>query len=549
MRKYFFIVATLIFSGFLFNSCSNDEDFDSPTPKNANPTATLLEKDKSMARFSEILSKSAYEKKEVRDFLKSQALEKFDNGYNVFYSIVKDKMVDGTNTFKDVLASYANNKEELENIEKAVPLLNIHIPEFIDQKVSDIDTQDQEIPILQSNNLYLNGAVVDTLGQYDIPAFALFVVDESGSVQKKSNNLKSSNSALSINNDYEFVSPAFSPALTKQNMLKTSGTEVLSKKYQKDGWVPKSDIDPVLLSAYNSSTNNLRATRSMVYYGMSTPNQNPNTMRSDVKDCLFRFKIAGDAFERLESIATDNGKNPLFNGSTRNKKSALSREEVLKRLLTGRAFCFMFRIEGVINGQTVVSEGMNVYVTPEKLFNLNINESRRHATAFRHSKYTYSINKNNVEEKWFYPMDYGHDTRLNSWDIAYQPIEKKVVAYLVDPNDGQTKSVTENYTVTYVTSNEVGANISGKIKEIITIGINGKVNSSTTTTKQVTTTYTVNYKNLRLDEFQFNFFDDYPIERVVSNGEYIIPIRKGKGIVETSIMPITNDFFTYKRFH
>ena len=146
-------------------------------------------------------------------------------------------------------------------------------------------------------------------------------------------------------------------------------------------------------------------------------------------------------------------------------------------------------------------------------------------------------------------MDYGHDTRLNSWDIAYQPIEKKVVAYLVDPNDGQTKSVTEDYTVTYVTSNELGANISGKIKEIITIGINGKINSSTTTTKQVTTTYTLTYKNLRLDEFQFNFFDDYPIERVVSNGEYIVPIRKGKGIVETSILPITNDFFTYKRFH
>ncbi len=42
---------------------------------------------------------------------------------------------------------------------------------------------------------------------------------------------------------------------------------------------------------------------------------------------------------------------------------------------------------------------------------------------------------------------------------------------------------------------------------------------------------------------------DYPIERVVSNDEYIVPIRKGKGIVETSILPITNGFFTYKRFH
>ena len=113
MRKYLFIIATLIFSGFVLNSCSNDENFDSQTTKNDNPSLLILDKEKSMSRFSEILSKSAYEKKEVRDFLKSQALVKFDNGYNVFYSIVKDEKIDGINTFKDVLASYANDKEEL----------------------------------------------------------------------------------------------------------------------------------------------------------------------------------------------------------------------------------------------------------------------------------------------------------------------------------------------------------------------------------------------------------------------------------------------------
>jgi hypothetical protein len=32
------------------------------------------------------------------------------------------------------------------------------------------------------------------------------------------------------------------------------------------------------------------------------------------------------------------------------------------------------------------------------------------------------------------------------------------------------------------------------------------------------------------------------------DGKYIVPIRKGKGIIETSILPVTNSFFTYKRF-
>lgn len=546
MKKLFLILG--IIGIFLLSSCSNEEELNMSTNNSSSLTKSILNRYEGMARFSEILSKATYEKKEVRDFLKSQALEKFDNGYNIFYPIIKDKKVDNVNSFKDILISYAEDKEELENIEKVVPLLNIHLPEITALKVRDIDTKDEEIPVLYSNNLYLNGVIVDSLGVDEIPAFALFVVEESGSVQKKQNTLKSSNTSLSINSEYEFIDPTFSPAYVQQGLLKTSGTEILSEKYQKEGWVPKGDIDPELLDVYRNSLSNLRATRSMMYYGMSTPNQTPGSMRSDVKDCIFRFKIARDAFERLESIATDGGKNPFFNGSTSNKKTTLSREEVLRRLLTGRSFCFMFRIEGVINGQTVISEGMKVYVSPEKLFNLYINEERKHPTAFRHTKYTYTINKNSLKEKWFYPMDYGHDTRLNEWDIAYQPITKKVVIYLVDPNDGQIDNIEDKYSVTYITTSEAGANISGNIKEIVNIGVNGKITTSTTTVREVITRYTVTHKNERLDEFQFNFFNDYPIEETVNNGDYIIPIRKGKGIIETSILPITNSFFTYKRY-
>lgn len=362
MKKKLFIAAILLISGLLLYSCSNDDDDNIPTtPKVNSALVPSINKKTGMARFSEILSKAAYEKKEVRDFLKLEALQKFDNGYNIFYSLVKDKMVDKNHSFKQILESYANEKEELSDIEKAVPLLNIHFPDIVDLNVANIDTNDEEVPVLYSNKFYLNGEVVDTLSADAIPAFAVFVVDESCSVRKKQGvSTKSSDSGLSINNEYEFVDPAFSPRLANEIRTKASGYETLSEKYRETGLVPKEDIDPELLKAFQNSKDNLRATRSMIYYGMASPNQTPNTIRSDVKDCIFRFKMAGDAFERLESIATDKGKNPLFNGSTSNKKSRLSREEVLKRLLTGRAFCFMFRIEGIINGQTVASEGMKI---------------------------------------------------------------------------------------------------------------------------------------------------------------------------------------------
>ena len=81
----------------------------------------------------------------------------------------------------------------------------------------------------------------------------------------------------------------------------------------------------------------------------------------------------------------------------------------------------------------------------------------------------------------------------------------------------------------------------------INLGINGKLTSSTTTTKNVTYTYKITQSNERIDEFQFNYFDDYPIEYVES-GNYVVPIRKGRGVIETSILPISNEFYTQKRF-
>lgn len=549
MKIKLLILISFLLSAFCILSCSNNGDRDFLSTDTGLSSSLMMNKEKGMARFSEILSKAVYEKKEVREFLKAEALKRFDNDYNVFYPIVKDLAVDGKKSFREVLMEYAASRDELESIEKSVPLLNIHLPEILNLKVKDLNAADKELPVLYSSNLYLNGTIVERLNADEIPAFALFVVSESGSVKRKQGFLKCSNSELSINGDYEYVDATFVGNKDSRKFLKEAGYEVLSEKYMRDGIVPRNDIDPELLEAYKNSVSNRRATRCLMYYGMTNLNQTPGNVRSDVKDCIFRFKIAPDAFQRLESIATNGGKDPFFNGSTSNKKSALSREEVLRRLLTGKAFCFMFRIEGVNNGQVVTTEGMKVYVTPEKLFNLYINESYRHSTSFRHSKYTYSINTSNIQEKWFYPMDHGHDTRLNEWDITSQPITKRVVVYLIDPNDGITENVTEHYSVTYVTSNEVGANISGKIMEIITIGINGKLNSTTTTTKEVTTTYAVTHSNEKLDEFEFNFFNDYPIETTVNDDKYIVPVRKGRGIIETSILPISTNFFTYKRFN
>lgn len=539
----------LIFTALLLFSCSENEvDYNKEIYKQEKEIQSkdiTGNKELCMQVFSRILSKAVSQNQEVRVFLKEQALKKIDNGYNIFYPLVKNEKI-RNRSFKDLLTDFEEYKGDLEMIEKSVPLLNIHIPEVGNTKVENWDISDTEIPVLFQNKLYYDGTFMDSLAINEIPGFNLFVVCESSSIRPKNTLTRSANECY-INEMYEYVDRVFNP-----NSINTVSTrssveyDELDEKYTERGYVPSKDIDPLLIQAYNNSKSQKRATRYLMYYGLNSINQTPTAMKPDIKDCILRFKIAQDAFSRFEDIAEGDNK-PLFNGSQSNKKAPLTREQALHRLLTGRAFCFLFKIEGSINGTTVTSESMKIYATPEKIFNLKINESKRHKTMFRHSKYTYTIDKTGIRSKWFYPLDYGHDTRLNRWDVSKDPIEKKIIVYLINPDEGFTKEVTENYSVTYISGSETGGNISIPIKSI-NLGINGKLNSSNTVSKSVTSKYTITETNERIDEFQFNYFDDYPIESVLNNN-YIVPIRQGKGVIETSILPISNEFYTQKRFN
>lgn len=539
----------LVFASLLFFSCSENEfdyneKFDDAREMQSGVSDIDENKELCMRKFSQILSKAVSENKGIRAFLKEQALKKFDNGYNVFYPLVKNKQIGGR-SFKDILTDFEENKGELDIIEKSVPVLNIHIPEIGSMKVENMDISDNEIPVLFQNRLYYAGTLMDSLTVGEVPGFNVFVVCESGSIRPKNKLTRSTNECY-INEMYEYVDRTFNPSFINTTSTRASVEyEDLDEKYTERGYVPSTDIDPLLIQAYNNSQTQKRATRYLMYYGLNNINQTPTAMRPDIKDCILRFKIAPDAFSRFEDIAKGENK-PLFYDKVTHEKTQLTREEVLQHILTGRSFCFLFKIEGSVNGSIVNSESMTIYAAPDKIFNLKIKESKRHKTMFRHTKYTYTIDRTGIKSKWFYPLDNGNDTRLNRWDVSKDPIEKKIVVYLINPDEGFTKDVTETYSVTYISGGEVGGNISIPIDKI-NLGINGKLNSSNTISKTITSKYTITQRNERIDEFQFNYFDDYPIERVW-NDSYVVPIRQGKGVIETSILPISNEFFTQKRF-
>ena len=81
-------------------------------------------------KFAKLLSQAASSNVEVRSFLKKEALAQFDNDYDIFYPMIKDKKVFGDQSFRDVLLSYCKEANELSEIEQSLPLLNIMIPDL-----------------------------------------------------------------------------------------------------------------------------------------------------------------------------------------------------------------------------------------------------------------------------------------------------------------------------------------------------------------------------------------------------------------------------------
>lgn len=183
-----------------------------------------------MERFAEILSKAVFEEQSVRHFLKEEALKKIDNGYNIFYPIARDGQINNC-SFRDILIKYAKDKEEIENIETNVPLLNIHIPEYGNLLIKDMDDGDFEVPVLLDRTLYYNGVIVDTIAANEIPGFNLFVVCESASIRKK--HIQTRNlSAYPLNENYEFVDQSFDPTYSERTagVTRASAYEELSEK-------------------------------------------------------------------------------------------------------------------------------------------------------------------------------------------------------------------------------------------------------------------------------------------------------------------------------
>jgi hypothetical protein len=104
--------------------------------------------------FAKVMAK-AVEDKSVRDFLKTEALQKFGGDYDVFLPMVKDKLLSNGVSFKDFLDETAKRQNINTSVEKIIavlPLVTIMIPETEKFSAEKWNT-DNTVPIVGIRNV------------------------------------------------------------------------------------------------------------------------------------------------------------------------------------------------------------------------------------------------------------------------------------------------------------------------------------------------------------------------------------------------------------
>lgn len=467
--RFFLFVLTCV--GALLSSCSNDNFLDGKESaselKSVKTISGESQKEIHLINFARILSKVVYERQDVREFLKQESLKQFDKNYDVLYYLVKDEIIGGI-SFRDILISFSS-EESIQEIELAVPLLNILIPqiEIFDIKPENLDITDKEIPVVVSKeletSLFLAGKEEVNLEKGEIPDFHVFVVNENSRVilpVDETRNLRSGSVKSVI-----FKSPNFDSSIAHQPEPSVRSILVNS------GGAGQKAIDAFSYFNQDNGTIYQRAfQRDYIYYGI-TPTQKTGSLNRSVSEYISYLEINPKAYFKIaDQINTGSTNDDPYIKETvvTQKKRELSEEELLDRMWTKGAYDFRFEIITSTNQHPQI---VYVPLKPNEIWNFNIEHTRVHGTAFRSSKNTYKIDPNKFTSKRV-PLG-ANQISFGKWNLAEESIYR-YVNILEEDESSETKK-----TYTYESTRVKTSKFNGDVKLQIGLGTSDNITGGT----------------------------------------------------------------------
>lgn len=472
MKKLLFYFSFLL----MLFACSNEEMLDELNVESSFVNKNiLLSQKEAESRFSKILSKALYKEPGLRSFLKNEALLKKDNDYNIFYPLSKDKIVEGTKTFADILNAYCDSCDDLAEIEKSAPLLNIFIPDLsiFDKKlaVDKLDINDSDIPVLNAGRFYWQGEVVDSISKESdnyYPIFQTFVVNESSRRKIKCITTRGASSV-----EYEFSDEAFNPVKNTGHNVNTRGrslydfeeNEITSEEANPDNlYVKKSLFPSETLNMFAKSGAGTGMLRTMMYYNLNKIediNSDTKALDNGVRDVIFRMKVDPYLYyllssHKLQGQAQAEFQSPYLKPEFSHKGSRPAFDYVLAQLWTQGNF--VFKINYVTGS---CSHLLTIAIPPQKLFSAKITGKYKHKTWGHRPHYYLHINPTDLKAKWIYPHEMDNlDARFASWDPFSDSYKRTIFVSVA----GSSITVKKEVSVSNTVMNKNSASITSGVK-------------------------------------------------------------------------------------
>lgn len=533
MKKYF----VSLFCIAAFCACT-DQVNEFPSQPDGSQSKTIvqapLDQVTAQKKFAKALSKAVSNSLDVRKFLKAEAVAQFDNDYDIFYPLVKNKIVYDKQSLRDILLSYCKDENELVQIEQSLPLLNILVPDlslFWDFNAEKWNVDDKEVSVIcrddKDNTLYENGENIGKMTTGDIPDFPCLVVKNNERMKVSSVKTRSGEAT------YEFLSDAFDGSKRKLQTRHYEEDINLQPTEDLEAYVNGSEIMSSVKDAWNEFKNVPNAyQRDYIYYGITKENK-PGTLNRYIREKLYRFRIAANAYSAINDPTQD----PTLQDTQKNK-GYLTNEEIIQKIWTDGNFEFHFKsyISGEDSKEAMEAK-LTFTINPRDAFSLEkIHLKQKNSTAFRQSKNFYTVDAKNLRSKWIYPekSDKNADDLVFTlpWDLYNKSLS--IFMFVEEWDKGQTITQEKSVVSEFVNKADFSIEGSGSIGKVsLSTKLGYGFSHTKTVSNKATIQTTVESDPLGTLYFQYND----PIIRDEINGTYKL-YNVSSGSVVATLLPV-----------
>ena len=533
MKKYF----VSLFCIAAFCACT-DQVNEFPSQPDGSQSKTIvqapLDQVTAQKKFAKALSKAVSNSLDVRKFLKAEAVAQFDNDYDIFYPLVKNKIVYDKQSLRDILLSYCKDENELVHIEQSLPLLNILVPDlslFWDFNAEKWNVDDKEVSVIcrddKDNTLYENGENIGKMTTGDIPDFPCLVVKNNERMKVSSVKTRSGEAT------YEFLSDAFDGSKRKLQTRHYEEDINLQPTEDLEAYVNGSEIMSSVKDAWNEFKNVPNAyQRDYIYYGITKENK-PGTLNRYIREKLYRFRIAANAYSAINDPTQD----PTLQDTQKNK-GYLTNEEIIQKIWTDGNFEFHFKsyISGEDSKEAMEAK-LTFTINPRDAFSLEkIHLKHKNSTAFRQSKNFYTVDAKNLRSKWIYPekSDKNADDLVFTlpWDLYNKSLS--IFMFVEEWDKGQTITQEKSVVSEFVNKADFSIEGSGSIGKVsLSTKLGYGFSHTKTVSNKATIQTTVESDPLGTLYFQYND----PIIRDEINGTYKL-YNVSSGSVVATLLPV-----------